>query len=376
MMPHVISFHALQSFAPSNLNRDDTGAPKDCVFGGVRRARVSSQCLKRSARCWWWEQKTLPGALATRSKRIEAELSRTLSADHGLPAVEADALAGQAMKALELKGDVKRPGETAVLVFFAPRELKALATAAVDVSGILESEPKKAGEQLRRAFSDAKAVDLALFGRMLAGLDGAGVEAACSVAHAISTHEVRLEEDYFTAVDDLKGQSVDEDEGAGMLGEVLFQSAVLYRYSSVDVDQLVANLSGDRALAKRAVRAYAAAICHALPSGKQKSFAAHNPPSLVMAALEPDALSLANAFLQPVRPHRGARLDALSAGLLLDEWRALTGMLGGDRGGVVCAHPAVLASGAEPASLERVSTLDELCARAGGMVDAPISASA
>src|ERR1700726_3904869 len=74
-----IEIHAIQNFAPSNLNRDDTGSPKDCEFGGHRRARVSSQCLKRAVREAFRRDQLLPkDRLARRTKRFVEEAVKRL----------------------------------------------------------------------------------------------------------------------------------------------------------------------------------------------------------------------------------------------------------------------------------------------------------
>src|SRR5262249_18576560 len=157
-----------------------------------------------------------------------------------------------------------------------------------------------------------KAVDVALFGRMIAEIkDGAmTIDAACQVAHAISTHRIAMESDYFTAVEDLKEiaekQGAGQDAGAGMIGAVEFNSACYYRYGPIAVGQLADNLHGDRALAKKAAEGFLTAFIHAIPTGKQNSFAAHNPPSLVFAVVrDGPPVSLANAFAKPVAPRNG-----------------------------------------------------------------------
>lgn len=154
-----------------------------------------------------------------------------------------------------------------------------------------------------------KAVDVALFGRMIAEIkDGAmTVDAACQVAHAISTHRVAMESDYFTAVEELKEiaekQGAGQDAGAGMIGTVDFNSACFYRYAAIDLHQLIENLDGERDIAKKAAEGFLGAFVHAVPTGKQNSFAAHNRPSLVYATVRTGSpVSLANAFVKPIVP--------------------------------------------------------------------------
>lgn len=167
---------------------------------------------------------------------------------------------------------------------------------------------------LKESLTRSKAVDVALFGRMLADLPAVNQDAACQVAHAISTHRVEREFDYFTAVDDMG----DEDEtGAGMIGQVEFNSATLYRYAVLDLHKLVGNLQGDRELALSAVQAFTLALARAIPSGKQNSFAAHNPPEFIGVCLRHAApMNLANAFEKPVSPRREESLSAQSVSAL------------------------------------------------------------
>jgi CRISPR system Cascade subunit CasC len=152
---------------------------------------------------------------------------------------------------------------------------------------------------IEEIFSGRKAVDLALFGRMVADAPERNVEAACQVAHAISTHRVNADLDFFTALDDLQPQG---EPGAGMMGTVEFNSACMYRYALLDLVQLKNNLEGDAELALEAALAFLKASVQAVPSGKQNSMAAHNPPSLVMVVIRTAGVpwSLANAFQHPV----------------------------------------------------------------------------
>jgi CRISPR system Cascade subunit CasC len=147
------------------------------------------------------------------------------------------------------------------------------------------------------------APDVALFGRMLAEKPELNIDAACQVAHAISTHRVNMDMDFYTAVDDIK---TDEESGAGMMGVTGFNSACFYRYARIDWDQLVKNLGNDKALAKKTVEGFLQATLRAVPTGKQNSFAAQNPPDFVLGVTRSDgeSWSLANAFEKPVKAGR------------------------------------------------------------------------
>lgn len=318
-MSLFLEFHLIQNFAPSNLNRDDTGAPKDAVFGGQRRARVSSQCFKRAVRLAASEHSLLPAInRGLRTKRLKQLLLERLS---GRDAEEASAKIEVALGGAGLK--LKDDGKTEYLLFLGEGEITALAEL-IDQhwDELVVSAEKKSkkeaksdvspaiGKKVRALMDGGKAVDVALFGRMLADIPALNQDAACQVAHAISTHRVEREFDYFTAVDD-KG---DEDEtGAGMIGQVEFNSATFYRYAVLDLQKLQANLQEDRELALSAVHAFTLAMARAVPSGKQNSFAAHNPPEFVGVCLRHAApMNLANAFEKPVTARRDDSLSAQS----------------------------------------------------------------
>lgn len=343
-----IELHILQNFAPANLNRDDTGAPKDCEFGGYRRARISSQCLKRAIRRAFHDEHLLDDdQLAVRTKRLVDEVARRLAARRG----DEETVRGVVQAALSGIGlSVGADGKTQYLLFVGPAEIDqlvqlceshwdALAGVASAAAGGARAgrDAKRAGREavpadvqrdLLARLNGGRAVDLALFGRMLADLPDKNVDAACQVAHALSTHRVSMEFDFYTAVDDLKPE---DTAGADMIGTVEFNSACFYRYANVDREQLRRNLGGDQDLATRSIDAFLRAAVQAVPTGKQNSMAAQNPPSLVMAvARERGLWSLANAFVQPVRPDASGDLVANSVRALDDYWGRLQAMYGTD----------------------------------------------
>lgn len=317
-MSLFVEFHLIQNFAPSNLNRDDTGAPKDALFGGHRRARVSSQCFKRAIRLKTQELDLIPAEnRGIRTKKLAALLQAKLG-DEAMPRIEV-ALAAAGLK---LKDD----GKTEVLLFLGEGEINALVDLikthwdelAPAVGGTEKkskkdakaSAPPEVVKKAKALLNGGKAVDVALFGRMLADMPSVNQDAASQVAHALSTHRVEREFDYFTAVDD---QSNDDETGAGMIGQVEFNSATFYRYAVVDANKLIANLQNDRELAINALGAFTQAMARAVPTGKQNSFAAHNPPSFIGVVLRSTSpLNLANAFEKPVWPRQDASLTTSS----------------------------------------------------------------
>mgnify|MGYP001315919693 CR=1 FL=1 len=350
-MKTLIEIHALQNFAPSNLNRDDTGAPKDAWFGGSRRARISSQCLKRAVR-QHFKEFVLNGALvsddlAHRTKRILEPITKSL-VEKGHSAAEADQKTRQALAAMELS--IKEDGKSEYLVFLGEREISSIADIihekweTISTSNASPVEGKKAGKAkkqaaqgadpelkkaLDRVFNGGKAVDVALFGRMLADMPEKNQHAACQVAHAISTHAVEREFDFYTAVDDLKPE---DTAGADMMGTVEFNSACFYRYAVVDWEKLRANLQSDAELAEKGLNAFLEGFVVAEPTGKQNTFAAHNQPEFVAVSIRRNTApsNLANAFETALRVRKDESLTKVSAEKLVDKSKKLRAVYGGD----------------------------------------------
>ncbi|WP_298630724.1 type I-E CRISPR-associated protein Cas7/Cse4/CasC [uncultured Thermus sp.] len=320
----LLELHVIQTVAPSNLNRDDTGSPKDALFGGYRRARISSQAQKRAVRVAFRDWPLLSeDERAIRTKRlVEALLQRLTGIEEGRARLAVE-------NALNAVGfNVKEGNRTEYLLFLGNQELNRLAELIrknLDPLTAMQAKGKKGAEvdselkkALEKALDGGRAVDLALFGRMLADRPELGVDAAAQVAHALSTHKVDREFDFYTAVDDLNPK---EETGAGMMGDVEFYSATMYRYAVVNLDQLLANLQGDKDLAVKGALAFLEAFALTLPSGKQNSFAAHNPP-LFLAFRAGVGLprNLATAFENPIWPRDGKSLSALSVEALVKEW--------------------------------------------------------
>ncbi len=336
-MPLFIETHIIQNFAPSNLNRDDTGTPKDAIFGGHRRARISSQCLKRAARLDAKGAALLPlDILGTRTKKLTAKLLELLPEEKRQ---EAEPRIRNAFAAVGLSIDEE--GMAQYLVYLGGKELAGFAKLIQDHWEALAPQAQEGKKNKKEAkaslppsvkkealalLDGGKAADVALFGRMLADLPQANIDAACQVAHAISTHKVDREFDYFTAMDDLASP---EQSGAAMIETTEFNSACFYRYSAIDMDKLRKNLQEDSELALASLKAFLLATVRAIPSGKQNSFAAHNPPAFVGVALRKGApRNLANAFETPVWPKREQSLSELSVTALARQEQALASAYG------------------------------------------------
>lgn len=348
-MKTLIEIHTLQNFAPSNLNRDDTGAPKDALFGGTRRARVSSQCLKRSVRQYFGQKKNEgffnPDELGVRTKRVYQAIADQL--DGKREKTQTMAKAEIALSYVKLKA--AKGGKTQYLLFLGQKEIVALAdaihefwdqiVAAPAESGekskgkgkkaVASGAPKEVQERIDSIFNGGKAVDVALFGRMLADMPEKNQNAACQVAHAISTHAVEREFDFYTAVDDLKP---DDTAGADMMGTIEFNSACFYRYAVVDWEKLMENLQGDTALAEKGLRAFLEGFVVAEPTGKQNTFAAHNPPEFVAVSVRRNTAprNLANAFETAIRVRKDESLTKKSAEELVKKAKALQTVFGGE----------------------------------------------
>lgn len=372
-----VEVHLIQNFAPSNLNRDDTGQPKSAYFGGYRRARISSQCSKRSARQMWDESNSVP--IGMRTKQLKSKLASRLAAEG-----RTEEEIGTALNTFLAQFYSKMDGEkTAVLLFVSQHEVDECVTAINNnwdsLSAGKDLDKTTATAVVAAIKSAMVSADVALFGRMLAEQPGRNTDGACQVSHPISTHKVDMEMDFFTAVDDLNPV---EETGAGMMGVVGFNSACYYRYALVDRDQLARNLARkterkqgkwtleldekDYHEADKVIRAFLEAMVYAIPTGKQNSFAAQNLPSfgLFVRRQKGVPVSLANAFSKPVRPTKDDEdLVGRSVEQLTKHWDALTKVYG--------------SQGAEASACFHVDLGDRLNGLAGsdkGSVEAAIDA--
>ncbi len=298
-MSQFIQLHFLTNYAPANLNRDDLGRPKTAKMGGVDRLRISSQSLKRAWRTSEIFEEAMKGYLGKRTKLFGVELYKYLvgkGASEGKAKKWAQEIASQFGK---LKGtDKDKPLadlEIEQLAHISPVERDA----ALKICDTIIAENRGPNtDELELLRKDIKAADIALFGRMLASSPTFNIEAAAQVAHAITVNRVAVEDDYFTAVDDLnEGQ---EDSGSAHIGETGFGSGVFYTYVCINKTLLEQNL-GDSTLANQAIRALTQAAATVSPSGKQNSYASRARALYILAekgTQQPRQLS--SAFLKPV----------------------------------------------------------------------------
>lgn len=326
-MTYIIDIYALQTVPPSLINRDDMGAPKTAIFGGVPRQRVSSQSWKRAVRKYFETEiegtdiglrsRELPEVIAKKVQDIAPEMS-TEDALNGVRALfKATSKDGiklvepkKPKKGEELPEETQYP-TTSYLIFLSAHQIERAAQAIVDKAG-----EKFSKNEAQEILDTKHSVDVAMFGRMLADVPAYKVDAAVQVAHAISVHEAQPEFDYFTAVDDVVED--EEETGAGMIGTTQMMSSTLYRFASVNIEALEKNL-GDEEVARQAAGHFIKAFAESMPTGKQNSFANNTLPELVYVAIrDTRSVSLVNAFESPI-VEPGQRRVAAAAALASEE---------------------------------------------------------
>lgn len=300
-MNRFIQFHFLTVYPPSNPNRDDTGRPKSAQYGGVDRLRISSQSIKRAVRTSDLMRVKLEGDIGDRTCRIGEAMKEILMQEEGFSDAEANQWA-EFLTSVFGKPNPEKKLRTKQLAFISPEEKQRAIKFVKDHRGdfdrdTLEELLREEQPILRKA---DRAVDIAMFGRMLADDPSYNREAAVQISHALTTHRAVVEDDYYTAVDDLN--EGEEDLGAGFVGEAGFGSGVYYLYAVVNAPLLLENLCNDSRLAAESIATLAEALATASPSGKRNSFAHHTRASFILVeAGDRQPRSLAGAFLAPVK---------------------------------------------------------------------------
>lgn len=184
--------------------------------------------------------------------------------------------------------------KTKALFFLGKKQADLLAAAAV--------KGEKDKKVLKQIFSDNPAIDIALFGRMVADDPSLNEDASAQVAHAISTHEVQTEFDFYTAVDDL---AAEDNAGAGMLGTIEYNSSTLYRYANIALHELTRQL-GDKEQAITAAKIFIEAFSNSMPTGKSNTFANQTLPQMLMINLRRDRpVNLVTAYEKPIKSVAG-----------------------------------------------------------------------
>lgn len=281
-----VDLHVLQTVPPSCVNRDDTGSPKTAVYGGIRRARVSSQAWKHAMRIMFREELLGAEQMGERTKKVLQILAEEIK--RIAPEQDGEKLAKKAMEYAGLFLSKKNGNDLDALFFLSHFQAKALANLIVE-----GSSDKTAYHD---ALDKAPSIDMALFGRMVASDPSLNYDASAQVAHSISTHRVQTEYDYFTAVDDC---APEDSAGAGHLGTVEYNSSTLYRYATVNVMELAEQLGA--AQTAETVRAFGEAFLFSMPTGKQNTFANRTLPDAVYVTLREDQpVNLCGAFERAV----------------------------------------------------------------------------
>lgn len=300
--PLFIDVHILQTVPPSNINRDDTGTPKTARFGGVKRARVSSQAWKKATR------DLFPDALdgdEIGQRTVHAVEMIAQIVEELVPDVDHDQATEAAMEALSATGiKMKDKNVTKYLFFISPGQARALANLAAQSIKSGDAVEKKAAKEVLDVKKNPllNAVDVAMFGRMVADAPDLNVDASVQVAHAIGVGKMEPEFDYFTALDD---RSPEDNAGAAMIETTEFTSSTLYRYANIDVRHLCENLGSAR-VACRGVEAFLRSFVLSMPTGKQNSFANRTlPDAIVIQMRASQPVSLVNAFEKPVEAREG-----------------------------------------------------------------------
>ncbi len=298
-MKHL-ELHIIQSVPVACLNRDDLNSPKTAIFGGVQRARVSSQSWKRAIREM---AKELSPALfkGERTRLMFEPLLEEMKAA-GLSASEAEDGAKKIVDALvKLDSKSNDKVKSTTLYFMSPLELKTLAKSYAETKDVKKALKAVDAGVLKDA------ADISIFGRMVANDHSLTVEAASMFSHALSTHKVDNEIDFFAAVDDLQPK---EETGAGMTSTLEFNSATFYRFAALNLDMLadkehLGGMTSDER--KRVVRTFVESTIKAMPGARKNTMNGNTLPTYVLGVVREKGhpIQLVNAFENAVRPSSG-----------------------------------------------------------------------
>ena len=284
-----LDIHVIQTLPPSNINRDDTGSPKTAVYGGVRRARVSSQSWKKAMRDYFKENGNLSN-VGVRSLDVVSFLAEKIR--ELKPELSMEDAVNKSVKTFNAAGiSTTKDNKVKALFFLGKEQADNLAKEAIK-----DNLDKKA---LQEILNSNIAVDIALFGRMVADDASLNEDASAQIAHAISTHGVQSEFDFYTALDDL---SKEDQSGAGMLGTIEYNSSTLYRYGNVALHEFYRQLDKNKGQTIEAIKLFVEAFLNSLPTGKINSFANQTVPASVVVSLRKDRpVSFVSAFETAVK---------------------------------------------------------------------------
>lgn len=295
-----LDIHAIQTLPPSNVNRDDSGSPKTAQYGGVTRARVSSQCWKKAMRDYVYDNYEVANkgvrttSIAAMIKNKILELDKTMEESEAIKRTE---------KIIEGLGKkLTKTFETDVLFFISEKQIESLAKLAL--TDILTKKGKDLTGIVTEHIVKGCSADIALFGRMLATSSNSNlinVEATAQVAHAISTHAIEEETDFFVATDDMQK----DKQGANMIGITEFNSSTMYRYANVSLHGLKSKFI-DKEEFYNNIKLFLDSFINSMPTGKINTFGNQTFPEAIIISLREDRpLNLSTAFEEPIKSKNG-----------------------------------------------------------------------
>jgi len=308
-----VDLHILQDIPPSNINRDDNGTPKQAIYGGANRLRVSSQAWKRATRLAFRDSID-QSELGVRTRQFGRMLSDELQ-KQGVDASVADRVARATAGSLDITAGKKETNLAYLFFFSRPQVAEIIRQIMTQIDVLADLDSKELAAQVatinvREILGQGHSIDVALFGRMVADLPDLNVDAAVQVAHALSTHATQTDFDYFTAVDDVQGA---DETGAGMISSVEFNSATLYRYATVGIHQLVDNLT-DPDAAVSALEEFVKGFTLSMPAGYTTSFAPRTRPGFVAIVVREDQpVNMVSAFEKPINSDKGTFEKSVAA---------------------------------------------------------------
>ncbi len=286
-----LDVHAIQTVPPANINRDDTGSPKTAQYGGVTRARVSSQSWKRAIRKHFNENGDIKNVGVRSLEIVKYIANKIVQIDESISLEDAMEMAEKTLNAAKIS---TKDQKAKALFFISDSQAEKLAHASIE-----KNSDKKA---LQEILKDDQAIDIALFGRMVADDPSLNEDASSQVAHAISTHAIESEFDFFTAVDDL---APGDNAGAGMLGTIEYNSSTLYRYANIALHDFYKQL-GDKESTITSTKLFVEAFVKSMPTGKINTFANQTLPQAVVVSLRADRpVNMVSAFEKPVKSNEG-----------------------------------------------------------------------
>lgn len=286
-----LDIHAIQTVPPANINRDDTGSPKTAQYGGVTRARVSSQSWKRAIRKYFNENGDVENVGIRSLEIVKYVANKIVEKDGSLCIEDAMDMADKTINAAKIS---TKDQKAKALFFLSDKQAEKLAQASID-----KVTDKK---QLESILNDDISIDIALFGRMVADNTILNEDASCQVAHAISTHAIQSEFDFFTAVDDL---APEDNAGAGMLGTVEYNSSTLYRYANIALHDFYKQLA-DKEETINATKLFVKSFVESMPTGKINTFANQTLPQAIVVSIRSDRpLNMVSAFEEPIKSDNG-----------------------------------------------------------------------